>query len=88
MKMIVADLTEELKVKENIEKVHITFNDETGQYATEIRFCPQMTLIEKTLLMIFIRTSMQHAYEKLMREGKDKKMAEFLKTIKIKEMKK
>ena len=33
MKKVIADLTEELKVKERIEGVFMTVDDKTGQYA-------------------------------------------------------
>ena len=87
MKKIIADLTEELKVKKRIEGVFMTVDDETGQYAIEINFPSKMISIHKLFLIMIMRMCMKYTL-KMKWVNNDKELRHFLNTIIIKEWKK
>ena len=86
MKIVIADLTEELKVKERIEGVFMTVDDKTGQYAIEINFPSKMITIHKLFLIMLMRGCMKCAL-KMRWANRDKELADFLNMMIIKEWK-
>ena len=86
MKKVIADLTEELKVKERIEGVFMTVDDKTGQYAIEIKFPPKKIPIHKVFLIMLMRGCMKCTL-KMRWANRDKELADFLNMMIIKEWK-